>query len=215
MLSRALEEIACAIRVTRDLPGFVRRPISPTQASERLRRRLETREATFVRLVEEAVFNHPISPYRKLFRSISCELGDLRQMVRRHGLEATLSRLADEGLYLTFDEFKGRTPVVRGGHEFRFSDSDFDNPLIRPDFVLWTGGSRAPAMSVRVDAAGQAPSGDAVDLRGSPGSQREGRRLPAARAQGGCLGTGHVGPGRHHRHCPGRRSRVDAKRDLR
>jgi hypothetical protein len=153
MLSRALEEIACAIRVTRNLPGFVRRPISPTQASERLRRRLETREATFVRLVEEAVFNHPISPYLKLFRSISCELGDLRQMVRRHGLEATLSRLADEGLYLTFDEFKGRTPVVRGGHEFRFSDSDFDNPLIRPDFVLWTGGSRAPAMSVRVALA--------------------------------------------------------------
>jgi hypothetical protein len=150
MFSRAVDELASVARVVRDLPGFVRSPLSISQASERLRRRLENRESAFLSTTKEAVFDNPRSPYRKLFELLSCEFGDLREMVRRRGLEPTLGKLADEGLYLTFDEFKGRAPVVRGGREFRFSDTDFDNPLVRPHFVLWTGGSRAPAMSVRV-----------------------------------------------------------------
>jgi hypothetical protein len=47
----------------------------------------------------------------------------------------------DRGVYVTFDEFKGRRNAVRGSTTFDFHQSDFDNPLDRPHIVRFTGGS--------------------------------------------------------------------------
>jgi hypothetical protein len=48
-----------------------------------------------------------------LLRAAGCELEDLERMTGQDG-EATLERLRRSGVYVTFDEFKGRAPIVRG-----------------------------------------------------------------------------------------------------
>ena len=49
--------------------------------------------------------------------SAGCELGDLETLVAQEGLEGTLARLLESGVYLTFDEFKdrqiGAVPIKR------------------------------------------------------------------------------------------------------
>jgi hypothetical protein len=64
-------------------------------------------------------------------------------------VEGTLERLRDAGVYLTFDEFKGRREVVRGGQRLRFDESDFDSPGPSPALVIRSGGTRGPGTRVR------------------------------------------------------------------
>jgi phenylacetate-coenzyme A ligase PaaK-like adenylate-forming protein len=133
---------AMAGRLARDLPPFLRRPLSVDVARERVRAGLAQREARFLDLVDRVVYRQPRSPYRQLLAHAGCEPGDLRTMVRGEGLEGALGRLADAGVYVTFDEFKGRQPVIRGSARFSFSDRDFDSPSDPiPHYVDYTGGS--------------------------------------------------------------------------
>ena len=55
------------------------------------------------------------------------ELGDLRALVKREGLEGALRRLREQGVYVRFEEFKGREPIVRG-RPLRGRGQGFDNP---------------------------------------------------------------------------------------
>jgi hypothetical protein len=54
----------------------------------------------------------------------------------------------DRGVYVTFDEFKGRRRAVRGSTTFDFQQGDFDNPRDRPHIVRFTGGSGGPPSRV-------------------------------------------------------------------
>ena len=65
--------------------------------------------------------------------------------MRAHGLEATLTRLAREGVYLTANEFKGKVDVVRGAKVFRVSRDDFARPDWSPGLLVQSSGtSNAP-----------------------------------------------------------------------
>jgi hypothetical protein len=150
IFSQILDELSCTVRSTCELPAFIRAPVQSETALELVRQRLSQREASFLTVLKQAIFDYPRSPYLKLLQAVSCEYGDLERLVKRDGVESTLDTLADEGVYLTLDEFKGRIPIRRGGKEFRFSDADFDNPLVKPNFILWTGGTRNPSMAIRV-----------------------------------------------------------------
>ena len=119
------------------------------QDSRRLiRQRVETREQQFLALVNRYVYGDFPSPYRSLLEHAGCTRGDLEEMVRQRGLEPTLEALRDAGVYLSFEEFKGRTPVVRGGRTFRFTEREFDNPLLSPGVPVRTGGTRSRGSSV-------------------------------------------------------------------
>jgi hypothetical protein len=132
---------AVTVRLTRGLPRYLRHPFTPDEARHLLLRRLATREQRFLTVVEQAIYDHPRSPYLALLRSAGCELGDVQQLVVAEGLDGTLRTLARRGVYVTFDELKGRRDAVRGSQRFAFSPPDFDNPMIRPDFLRFTGGS--------------------------------------------------------------------------
>jgi hypothetical protein len=138
-------------RFGRDLRRFLAEPITPEQARRAVLTRLARREQTFLGLLESAVFGYPRSPYRKLFRAAGCELGDVRALVAREGLEPTLGRLRDAGVFVSFEEYKGTAPAGRGSQTFRFLESDFDNPLLRPAYLASTGGSRATPTRIMVD----------------------------------------------------------------
>ena len=95
-----------------------------------VRRNLRNREANFLDLMRRAVFDHPPSPYHSLFRWAGCTYGDLEKAVHADGLETTLESLRKAGVYISHDEFKGKTPIKRGSHEMVVDANDFGNPLI-------------------------------------------------------------------------------------
>src|SRR5215210_6851884 len=128
MPAARLQDIEKLGRLTRDLPGFLRRPLSSGQAAEVMRHRLATRGERFLGMARTAIFGHPRSPYLPLLQAAGCELGDLQALVADQGLEGALSRLVEAGVYLTFDEFKGQKAVVRGSQRLTFDEADFDNP---------------------------------------------------------------------------------------
>ena len=147
---RRLHDLHKLARLSRDLPRFLRAPLSSDQALATVRRRLAEREVCFLRIVERAIYGRPRSPYRQLLQAVGCELGDLRALLAAEGLEGALRALAARGAYLSFDEFKGRRPVVRGSRTFHFRESDFDNPFIFPHIEALSGGTRGPRTSVKM-----------------------------------------------------------------
>src|SRR5262245_44922695 len=122
------EDAAMAARLARDLPRFLNRPSGAEQATDHVRRRLANRERLFLTLVERAIYGHPRSPFLRLLRHAGCELGDVEALTRREGTEGALRTLADQGVYVTFDELKGRRDAVRGSQRFSFSPQDFESP---------------------------------------------------------------------------------------
>ncbi len=143
-------DVALLARLSRDLRPFLAAPISEPTAEAILRRRLEAREERFLGLLKRAVYDRPSSPYLQLLEAAGCELGDVRDLVAREGLEGALATLLEAGVYVTLDEFKGRQEVVRGSRRFAFAEADFDNPLIEPHFEMRSGGTRGPGTSVKV-----------------------------------------------------------------
>lgn len=112
-----------------DLPAFLRQRVTLDEARSTLRRRLEKREESFLDVVERGVYGHPDSPYLPLLREAGCEVGDLRSMVRSRGIEGALAAIREAGVYVTFEEFKGRAPIERSGVVVHPGPRAFDNPL--------------------------------------------------------------------------------------
>jgi hypothetical protein len=133
------------------LRRFLRNPITVDDARSQIRQRLATREETFLRVMRRGVFEHPRSPYRPLFKLAQCELGDIHRLVTGRGLEPTLLALREAGVYVTFEECKGRVPIVRGGKEFPVTAHDFDNPWVQAHYYSESGGSTGVGTRVHHD----------------------------------------------------------------
>jgi hypothetical protein len=140
-------------RLARDLPGFLRAPLPPHEIATTVAGELARREARFLDMAERAIWAHPPSPYRPLLARAGCEPGDLRELVRREGLEGALATLAAAGVHVRLAEFKGRAPVVRGDTRLAVDAADFDNPTLQPHFRARSGGSRGRATSVPTELA--------------------------------------------------------------
>ncbi len=108
-----------------------------------IRHQLENREAIFLDTARKAIFANPRNPYHEMFRLAGCTFEDLTQGVTKDGLEATLAVLHRQGVYLTHDEFKGKTPIVRCGRNIPARTSDFRNPLFWGLFDSLSSGSRS------------------------------------------------------------------------
>ena len=133
------------------LRGYLSHKMSLTEVEAITRQRMAEREANFLRLVERGIFGYSKSPYRPLLESAGCELGDIRNMVQTRGLETTLHELRDSGVYITFEEYKGRKPLVRHGKVFSIQPRQFDNPFMSRHYHTITGGSTGAGSRVELD----------------------------------------------------------------
>jgi hypothetical protein len=138
-------------RFARGLRPFLAAPYTTASAMEFVRQRMATRDGALLAMLEHAVFAHPRSPYLKLLRAAGCELGDVRRLVTADGVEGALAALRDAGVYVTFEELKGRTPAVRGSQTLRFDERDFDNPMVAALPSSSSGGTRCRATRVGID----------------------------------------------------------------
>ena len=96
------------------LPPFLRRRLTIADAEAAIRTGLAEREANFLRIARHGIFENPRSPYLPLLQMAGCAFEDLEASVRAEGLEPTLATLRSAGVYVTFEEYKGRQPIVRG-----------------------------------------------------------------------------------------------------
>jgi hypothetical protein len=121
------------------------------EAKDVVRRRLQEREARFLAVLRQAVFSYSRSPYKALLDLARCGPGDVERLVCDKGLEGALDELRSAGVYVTFEEFKGRQPIVRHGREVLAGAHAFDNPLHSRAFRITTGGSTGHGSPVAVD----------------------------------------------------------------
>lgn len=135
------------------MPAFLRQRVTPAEARTIIAARLQTREQNFLSVLERAVFARPESPYNFLLREAHIEPGDVRQLVTREGVDAALASLYDAGVSVSFDELKGRAPMVRGGRTFPITAESFDNPLIARDYEAQSSGTTGAATSVKAGLA--------------------------------------------------------------
>lgn len=138
-------------RFARGLRAFLRDTVTPDEARARLARRLAGRTDAFLRVLEHGWLGAPRSPYRALMALAGCEAGDVRNLIREHGIENTLQILRDAGVYVTFEEFKGQQPIVRNGREIPLDPADFDNPFLAHAFENSTSGSTGSGKRVSTD----------------------------------------------------------------
>jgi hypothetical protein len=132
------------------LPAFLQQRITLEEAGRVVRQRMAERESNFLQMLS-AIQAQPRSPYAWLLRQAQCDPRELDAMVWKDGIEFTLSALRDAGVYLTFEEFKGREPVVRNGASFRVRADAFDNPGFTRYYGISTGGSTGKSRRVLMD----------------------------------------------------------------
>lgn len=133
------------------LNRFLQKRLTLEQAKQIIRERMEHRQENFLQMVERNIYNYPSSPYLRLLQMAGCELGDLRVLVKHKGVEDTLRQLRAEGVYITFEEFKGRKPIERNGITFSVQAEDFDNPSAQGGIYSQTGGSTGKAKKIAID----------------------------------------------------------------
>lgn len=147
----SLADVRAGVRFLRDLPPFLRSPLTTVTARAALRARLDHRAADFLGLMQRAVYGNAASPYRTLLRWSGCEYGDMQRLVQQSGIEGALETLAGRGVCLTIDEFKGRTPIVRAGATLVVEPSRFRNPAARTHTLAQSSGSRGDRAAIPVD----------------------------------------------------------------
>lgn len=171
--------------------------IAAANAVAAVQARIQARAGVFLDTMERAVFAQASSPYRSLLDMAGYDLARVRALVLEHGVEESLRRLCQDGVYIAIEEFKRLRDARRGSHVFRFGERDFHNPLasngsVQTGFHLVSGGTRSAGLTSVVSAA-QLRMGGGTHHHGA---RRERPRGNADRAVAAADGT-HRSLGRH------------------
>jgi hypothetical protein len=146
-----LRSLEIGLRFLARVPFYLRHRITLDEARATQRHNLLHREARFLDLAKRAIYDQPQSPLHRLLLAVGCEYGDLEALVRSEGLEQALAKLLERGVYVSVDEFKGRTPIVRGSTSFYVSPTELRNPLAAFHVAARSGGSRSQSTPFLID----------------------------------------------------------------
>jgi hypothetical protein len=144
-------ELLAFTRFLGGLPRLVRRRMSVAEAMAIVQERLVSRERNFLAVLDRGIFANPRSPYRALLDHAGCTANDIHELLAREGLDGTLLELRRAGVYVSFEEFKGTKPIVRGSLTLDTTPADFDNPGASRFFSTTTGGSTGVGRRVQLD----------------------------------------------------------------
>ena len=128
-------------RLALGLRGFLRGTITMEESQRVIAERLRDRERNFLSLVQKGIYQNPKSPYLKLLELAGCQFGDVESQVNKEGIEGNLQKLLAAGVYVSWEEFKGRKEVVWGSQRFQFKQRDFDNPFLPVYYQSQSSGS--------------------------------------------------------------------------
>lgn len=134
-----------------ELRSFLRQRETIEETKDIVRQQLANREENFLNTLRTNVYDYPKSPYLPLLQAANITHPDVVKMVSQKGLEGALEELFDAGVYVTFEELKGRNPIKRNGVEYHVSDSDFNNPNLNSFMMGQSGGSTGAPTHTRID----------------------------------------------------------------
>jgi hypothetical protein len=135
------------------LLGSVKKPYSSDHSEIAIRHWIEDRAKHFLQLCNSEVFSKPGGIFGKLFSWAVISQDQLHSMVADGGLEKTLLQLAQKGVSLDIDEFKGRKPVVRPGLRMMVDASDLD--MVRgPSMPFLSSGSSGKRLRTLIGMPG-------------------------------------------------------------
>jgi hypothetical protein len=157
-------QVAATFRLTRDLPGFVRRTVEPGEALALVTERQQHREQRFLQLLRGSMYADRRGPYRRMLDHAGCTFEDVLALVKREGLEGALARLAANGVHVSQAEMKGRADIVRGSLRVATRPNDFDNPRNPAHFVVPTSGSSGRQLFVNRSLWELAEIGDVIAI---------------------------------------------------
>jgi hypothetical protein len=138
-------QAAAYARFALGLRRYLQEPATPELGRALIRERLRDREANLLTFVRHAVYGCERSPYLALLRIAGCEYGDLERMVCADGVEGSLERLRDAGVFLSTEEFRCTREVVRGSATIPCVPDDFNNPFLLRSIATGSSGSRGLA----------------------------------------------------------------------
>jgi hypothetical protein len=138
-------------RFAMGLRKFAHNTTNLDQAKKVIADRLVNREKNFLNLVEKGVYQYPASPYLPLLKSVGCEYEDIALMVNKDGIEASLQKLLKAGVYISWEEFKGKQDKIVDGRHIHYTDNDFDNPLLPIFYQFQSSGSRSAGTRTTLD----------------------------------------------------------------
>jgi hypothetical protein len=138
-------------RFSLSLRGYLKNQVTLEQAEQVVRLRIGDREKNFLNLVHKGIYHYPDSPYLKLLKEVGCEYEDIKNLVEKSGIESALQKLFQEGVYISWEEFKCKQDVVRGSKHFHFKESDFDNPFLPSGYQVQSTGSRSAGTRTTFD----------------------------------------------------------------
>ena len=145
-------------RFARNARGFLDEQLTVDQIRQEIAEGVRTREQRFLNKLT-AFYQRPHSPHFRLLAAAGCEQGDIRRLVETDGLESTLTQLAQAGVYLAYEEFKGRMPAKRGSQTFHFGAGDFEDPNLEPELFGSSGGTRPASWSLRSEVSNKSFQG--------------------------------------------------------
>jgi hypothetical protein len=158
-MSRLPSTANAFINFSRQLRKFLHNTSSYDEIRDKISQQIVNREDNFLNTLQSNVFNYPKSPYLPLFNQANITYKDVERLIGQRGLENTLEELYDAGIYVTFEEFKGRIPIKRGNLELNLKASDFDNPNMNTALYGHTSGSTGAPTQTKYDLEYLAESG--------------------------------------------------------
>jgi len=135
-------DIGKLIHYLKGLRAFLGKRLTYEEGRDIIIKRLAMREQLFLDFLKLGVYGNEEGPYAKMLSASGIGYRDVESLVREAGIEGALKSLAEKGIYLTVDEFKGRADYKRNGLTVRFNESDFDN-VSGPGFLSRSGGTRS------------------------------------------------------------------------
>ncbi len=160
-----LAEVWKYSRMLRAIVQHLRSPLEPDPEGF-IRKQMEARPENFLAHAK-TVMSMPEHPYAQMFRLAGCSYADLESSVRGDGVEATLRKLLEEGVFLTHDEFRGKKEIVRSGRHIPALASMWNNPASKGGYVQSSSGTSGRSVTTfhSVAAARQGESMGTLFLR--------------------------------------------------
>jgi hypothetical protein len=150
-LQNTISTIKAYLNFALELRSFLRQRESIEETKTIVQQQLAQRNENFLNTLRTNVYEYPKSPYLKLLQAANITYEDVVKMVTDSGLETTLESLYEAGVYVTFEELKGREPIIRNDIQYNVTDSDFDNPNLTPFVFGGSGGSTGSPSRTKMD----------------------------------------------------------------
>lgn len=148
-----------SVQVARGLRRLVRDPVTPEEARRTIADEVARRDERLLTSLDRLVWPFPTSPVHRLLDAAALEHDDVAALVRAHGVTGALERLRDAGVYLSYEEYHGRSEVRRGTTTFTCTPPDLFNPVTTADYLATTGGTSGTGTPVELSFAWQRRQG--------------------------------------------------------